>query len=404
VPSLHISAHTRQQTLEQVQRLAREGLDVAAFLSGAAAALARAVPSGTDSLPTPSWATLDPSSLLITSTYAEGCEMPIEEVVDLEYTSEMPSNRVSDVVRNPRGVQTARELAAADPDGAGAYLDLLRSIGVEHEALVALRTRDGEPWGAVYLVRGPDHPDFAPDELELLVEVAPYLAEGVRRGLLLGEASDPEGPDTPAIVVLGEDLTPDSFTPGAHGWLDALPTRDPDGLPAALLSVAQAARSGADEDLHTAPASARVRSPSRGWVLLHGQVLAGRSDRRVAVTIQPAGPDRITPLLMAAHGLTDREEQVTRHVLQGDSTAQIAEALCVSPYTVQEHLKSIFDKTAVRSRRELVTRVFTRHYQRRVEDNDHRVARDRPLRGGPFPDDPTQQTGSARATATAARR
>jgi DNA-binding CsgD family transcriptional regulator len=297
----------------------------------------------------------------------------------------MPSNRVGDVVRNPRGVQTARELVESDPGGASAYLDLLRSIGVEHEVLVALRTRDGESWGAVYLVRGPGRPDFSREELEFLREAAPHLAEGVRRGLLLGEASEPEGPDAPAIVVLGEDLTPDSFTPGAQQWLQCLPALDHDELPAALLSVAQVALAGRGEDRRGEPASARVLSERRGWVMLHGQVLAGNGGQRVAVTIQPAGPDRITPLLMAAHGLTEREEQVTRHVLRGDSTVQIAEALCVSPYTVQEHLKNVFDKTAVRSRRELVSRMFTRHYQPRVEDNDDRIRQDRPVRGGPVP-------------------
>jgi DNA-binding CsgD family transcriptional regulator len=47
------------------------------------------------------------------------------------------------------------------------------------------------------------------------------------------------------------------------------------------------------------------------------------------VIVEPAYPARITPLLMSAYGLTDREQQVTRLVLQGDSTAQIAEGLVV---------------------------------------------------------------------------
>ena len=48
--------------------------------------------------------------------------------------------------------------------------------------------------------------------------------------------------------------------------------------------------------------------------------------------------------------------------MQGQSTKQMARALGVSPYTVQDHLKSIFDKTGVRSRGELVGQIFLEHY------------------------------------------
>src|SRR5919109_1167773 len=68
--------------------------------------------------------------------------------------------------------------------------------------------------------------------------------------------------------------------------------------------------------------------------------------RRVAVIVEPAHPARIAPLLMSAYGLTGREQEVTRLVLQGNSTSEIAQRLVVSANTVQQHLKSIFGKTA----------------------------------------------------------
>jgi DNA-binding CsgD family transcriptional regulator len=101
------------------------------------------------------------------------------------------------------------------------------------------------------------------------------------------------------------------------------------------------------------------------------------------VIVEPAHPARITPLLMSAYGLTEREQEVTRLVLQGDSTAQIAERLVVSPHTVQEHLKSVFDKTGVHSRRDLVGKVFFSHYEPRLRDNEQRAIDGLPLRGGP---------------------
>jgi ATP/maltotriose-dependent transcriptional regulator MalT len=44
-------------------------------------------------------------------------------------------------------------------------------------------------------------------------------------------------------------------------------------------------------------------------------------------------------------------------VAPGSSTAHIARALCIADLTVQDHLKHVFDKVGVRSRRESVQRL-----------------------------------------------
>ena len=114
-------------------------------------------------------------------------------------------------------------------------------------------------------------------------------------------------------------------------------------------------------------------------MVLHGASLVSAGATRTAVIVEPAHPARIAPLLMAAYGLTEREQEVTRLVLQGESTTAIAERLSVSPHTVQQHLKSVFEKTGVRSRRDLIGKVFFAHYE-------PRAARQRAPRGdGPAP-------------------
>jgi DNA-binding CsgD family transcriptional regulator len=229
---------------------------------------------------------------------------------------------------------------------------------------------------------------FDRDDLAFVRSLAPSLAEGARRALLVGEAQDPEGPQSPGLVVLSEDWEVESVTPGVERWLSELPDGDWDAgrLPSAVLAVAgRALRSAEHPDSPGEIAVSRVLARSGTWVVLHGAALVAAGSRRVAVIVEPAHPARISPLLMSAYGLTEREQATTRLVLQGDSTAQIAERLVVSPHTVQQHLKSVFEKTGVRSRRELVGKVFFSHYDPRLRDNEQRAVAGKPLRGGPFP-------------------
>jgi DNA-binding CsgD family transcriptional regulator len=157
-------------------------------------------------------------------------------------------------------------------------------------------------------------------------------------------------------------------------------------LPASVMAVAGRAlrtsdRSGGPGEV----AISRVLARSGRWVVLHGATLVTGQSRRVAVIIEPAHPARISSLLMAAYGLSQREQDVTRLVLQGHSTVEISEQLFVSAQTVQQHLKSIFEKTGVHSRRELIGSIFFAHYEPRLRDNEQRSDAGLPLRGGPMP-------------------
>jgi DNA-binding CsgD family transcriptional regulator len=378
-----VSSYAKERAKDRIATLAVRGLDAVTFFREVTDALVPALPMSD----TPCWTTLDPASLLITSCFHEGDLQTPHEWCVWEYLEDEVL-KSADVVRSERGISTLLEATGGDPSASRVYREYLRPRGLEHEVVVALRARTGEAWGTLDLVRELGQPEFDAADLAFLRTVAPYLAEGVRRGLLVGEASDPGGPEAPGLVVFGEDWSIESLTPGVEDWLEALPGGDGlrhDEPPTAVLAVAaRALRTAEGQHAPGEVAIARVLTRDGRWVVLHGAALVADGRRRAAVIVEPAQTARITPLLMAAYGLTEREQDVTRLVLKGDSTAKIAEALSVSPHTVQQHLKSVFVKTGVRSRRELVGKVYFAHYEPRVRDNEHRVIAQKPIRGGPL--------------------
>jgi DNA-binding CsgD family transcriptional regulator len=379
-----MGSYARQRAAEQIAELPGKGLDLVAFWCGARDALAGAVPYYL----TPCWFTLDPASLLVTSHHDHGMigQLPPEWLAHEYYEDDFHS--LADVARSARGISTLHEATGGDPSRSRGWREHVEPYGAEQELLVTLRARTGEAWGMLGLYREPGQPEFDPDELEFLRAMAPHLAEGARRGLLVGEASEPDRPDAPGLVVLDPDWSVESLTPGVERWLCELPDGDWEAqgkLPPAVLAVAgRALRTAENRDAPGEVALARVLSSEGRWIVLHGASLVADGARRAAVIIEPAHPARISPLLMSAYGLTDREQDVTRLVLRGDSTAQIAGELCVSAHTVQQHLKSVFEKTGVRSRRELVGKVFFAHYEPRIRDNERRVIKGQPVRGGPI--------------------
>ncbi len=390
-------ADTYERAERRLAELAARGSDAVTFFREAQEVLLGAVPS----VPLVFWNTLDPFSLLLTGGYDhEGREKP-HEVLMWEYLVD-DVMKTLDAVRSTRGVLTLEEASGGDPTSTTLHRTFLEPSGLEHCVEATFRARSGHTWGSVTLFRERGAPGFGRHELDLLEALAPELARGVQRGLLIGEATDPEWSDSPGLVVFDARWTPITLTSAAERWITEIapgwtPDREP---PAPVLAVAANAMGAETQtrvaERHGDATIARVRAPSGGWFSLHGVVMVVDGCRRAAAIIEPAHPARIVPLLMAAYELTAREQQVTSLVLRGASTRAIATTLRISVHTVQEHLKHVFDKVDVRSRRDLVGRVFFAHYEPRVRDNERRVAVSSPHRGGPFPSaaaTPTETAG-----------
>ncbi|GAA1035238.1 hypothetical protein GCM10009557_42350 [Virgisporangium ochraceum] len=82
------------------------------------------------------------------------------------------------------------------------------------------------------------------------------------------------------------------------------------------------------------------------------------ADAQIAVTIEESTATERTAVFARACGLGVRERELLHHLSTGADTRTVAARMFLSGNTVQDHLKSIFDKTGTRSRRALLSRVL----------------------------------------------
>ena len=299
-----MGAYARERGCERIAELAGRGLDLVAFWGEATEVISPLVPNYMG----PCWFTLDPASLLITSHFNPYMPALPPEALAMEYYED-DVNKLADVVRSPSGVSTLHEATGGDPTSSPRWQANIQ-LGGDQELVVGLRTASGEAWGGLGVYREAGAAMFDRDDVAFLRAVAPWLAEGARRALLLGEALDPEGPHAPGLLVLTSEWEIESATPGVERWLSDLSGGDWEQgrLPSAVLAVAgRALRSAEGRDRPGEVAVARVLTGSGMWVVLHGATLVSDGARRIAVIVEPAHPARIAPLLMSAYGLTDRE-------------------------------------------------------------------------------------------------
>ncbi|MCW2632929.1 MAG: transcriptional regulator, LuxR family [Pseudonocardia sp.] len=253
----------RQRALDKIAQLAGQGSDLVTFWEESSEVLAQAVPH----YASPCWYTLDPASLLMTSHFQPGVPEFPRLWLEMEYLSD-DVNHLADVARSDRGLSTLHEATGGDPSSSPRW-QVNMAYGGDQEMIARLRTRSGEVWGAFGLYREPGESMFDADDIGFVQAVSPYLAEGARRALLVGEATEPETPDGPGLVVLSGDFTVESTTPGVERWLAELPDGDWDAgrLPTAVLSVAARAMRTAERRTSPgrSPSSGCWPAPAPGW-------------------------------------------------------------------------------------------------------------------------------------------
>jgi DNA-binding CsgD family transcriptional regulator len=355
-----------ERTRQRLVQLCHRCLDLAAYRRAAADML-----RGLVDFDGCCWLTLDPATLLPTSHIALNSMKP-EDVPRLAHNEyvEDDVNKFAELTHMHPPVGILKQATGGRPDLSARYRNLLQPNGFGAELRCALIDATG-CWGGVALYRRADVGDFALTEAEALGELSAILAEGLRRSLLIGDSGKAVAEDAPGLIVLDREGRVEAMTPQARGLLRELVVNSPPevelpNIVHALAYRAQVAAQGADGGEE---GIARIRVPTRSgrWLVLHGSLLGALEDRRTAVIIEPARAPELAPVIAKAYGLTEREVGVAQLVMQGYSTQEISRTLYVSPYTVRDHLKSIFEKVGVHSRRELMAQVFFQQYVPRMQ-------------------------------------
>jgi DNA-binding CsgD family transcriptional regulator len=336
-----------------IVRLLHRDLDLAGYFEAADRALQRCVPFDASC-----WLSLDPGGVMPTSHFSR--EYSVAHLMELAANEflEDDVNKFADLARAPRPVGILSQLTDGEPGRSPRYVGFLAPLGyADGDELRAVFKDSGAVWGAVAIHRR--HGTFTDSDAKAVADVGGLLAQGIRRAILRSALSASGEDDQPGLIVLRGDDSVDSMTPAACRWLGELidSTATPGMTPLTVASVAQVARRAA---AGRSDETATVRLPRRtgGWMRLDASLLDRGEAGQVAVIISAAREPEVAKLIAQVYGLSEREQDVTRLVLHGHSTAEMAESLYLSPYTVQDHLKAIFAKVGVRSRRELVAQLF----------------------------------------------
>jgi DNA-binding CsgD family transcriptional regulator len=305
-------------------------------------------------------AAADPGALLFTSIFAEEPLLGVaDQFLDNEFGQD-DVNKLQSLATGTRQVATLDSATRGKRAGSARYRDIMAPLGLGDELRAALVTPSG-CWGYLCLHRAESPYGFSPAEVRLIGRLAASLGNGFRLSLA---APGTEGiaAIAPGVVVLHPDHTLAAITGEAERVLaDIADYSSTSGRLPAAVYVAAACLQSIDRGtaLPNASPTVRVRTMNSGWLLVHATHLRGTVDDDIAVIIEPAHPSRTAPLVLRSLGLTPRESEVALLVLRGASTKAIGAELHLSAYTVKDHLKSIFDKAGIRSRRDLVAQVLT---------------------------------------------
>lgn len=347
-----VAMSIRQEgVLERIERLCRGAMPARQLRAAVLDELRRVV--GFDSY---AFVLTDPETCVGCDPLAETPLLDqLPRLIRLKYATEV--NRWTALGDPP--VALLLDSTAGRPERSLVWREMLSAAGVVDVASVVFRDRLG-CWGFLELWRTTE--PFTPADADFLAAAAAAVTEALRRCQAATFTAHPGGVDHRGalVLLLSPDLTIRAQTQQTAAYLrKLLPTpAERSAIPAAAFNVAAqllAVEAGVDDHAPTA----RVHLDQGVWVTLRAARIGDSPPDHqgdVAVTIEHSSPAERLDVFRRAFALTAREGELLTVLADGADTRQAAAQLHLSEHTVQDFLKSIFDKTGSRSRRELLAR------------------------------------------------
>ena len=244
------------------------------------------------------------------------------------------------------------------------WRELLIRYGVRDAASVVFTDRFG-CWAFLELWRTGATVPFTTTEASFLAELVEPITLALRRclGNTFVTTSARDLPHVgPVVLLLSPQLQVRGQTPETTDTLRILvpPAEDHAPVPASAYNVAAQLRA-VEEGVDSNPPSARVHLRQGVWVTVRAARIGGPGsslEHDIAVTIEESTPPERVDLFARVFGLSARERELLEHLVAGYRTRELAHCMWLSENTVQDHLKSIFAKTASSSRHTLLSRAL----------------------------------------------
>ena len=254
------------------------------------------------------FATVDPVTLLFTGAVADdplGAATPL--FLDNEF-GQADVNKFAALAAPPGGagarITSLDRATRGDRAASHRYREIMAPLGLGDEVRAAL-VAGQHCWGVLCLHREDSPAGFTGQEIRVVQQIAPHVAEGLRRAVAAGTGTGAgargtggDEPATPGIIILV------SVSAEASYWvaeLAHLPGSRLGELPVPVYAAAaRLARAEQQPDPALLP-TVRVRTQGGRWLAVHATRLTGPAGPQTGVLLELAAPAQLSWLFLSSY-------------------------------------------------------------------------------------------------------